>query len=104
MFALHHDPIAAVNDAQVVYTDTWTSNGPRKTKHKNGAGFFPPYQVNEALLKNANPSAVVLHCLPAHRGEEITDAVADGSQSLVFQQAENRLHAQKAVLARLLAE
>ena len=65
---------------------------------------FPPYQVNEQLVAKADRDAVVLHCLPAHRGEEITDAVADGAQSLIFQQAENRLHAQKAVLVRLMAD
>jgi ornithine carbamoyltransferase len=63
---------------------------------------FPPYQVNAELLRHASAEAVVLHCLPAHRGEEITDEVADGPASLLFQQANNRLHAQKAVLARLL--
>jgi ornithine carbamoyltransferase len=64
---------------------------------------FPPYQLNAELMSNAKPEAVVMHCLPAHRGEEITDEVADGSQSLLFTQAENRLHAQKGVLALLLA-
>ncbi|MCP4288364.1 MAG: ornithine carbamoyltransferase, partial [Gammaproteobacteria bacterium] len=63
---------------------------------------FPPYQVNEALVAEARPDAIVLHCLPAHRGEEITDAVADGTHSRLFPQAENRLHAQKAVIVRLL--
>jgi ornithine carbamoyltransferase len=63
---------------------------------------FPPYQVNQTLLKHANPDAIVLHCLPAHRGEEITDEVADGPQSALFPQAENRLHAQKGILALLL--
>jgi hypothetical protein len=65
---------------------------------------FPPYQVNTALLAEAAPDAIVMHCLPAHRGEEITDEVMDGPQSVVFQQAENRLHAQKAILAHFVAD
>jgi ornithine carbamoyltransferase len=64
---------------------------------------FPPYQVNEKLVAQAKEDVIVLHCLPAHRGEEITDAVADGPHSLLFQQAENRMHAQKAILAKLLS-
>jgi len=65
---------------------------------------FPPYQVNDGLVQKANSGVIVLHCLPAHRGEEITDAVADGSHSAIFQQAENRMHAQKAILVHLLVE
>ncbi|WP_433532623.1 ornithine carbamoyltransferase [Micromonospora sp. CA-263727] len=97
------DPVAAVRGADVVATDTWTSMG------QEGDGLdrltpFLPYQVNKALLGHAAPEAIVLHCLPAHRGEEITDEVLDGPQSAVFDQAENRLHAQKALLTFLLGE
>lgn len=96
------DPQAAVYHADVVYTDTWVSMGQEKEAEER-LPIFMPYQVNSALLRNANPNAVVLHCLPAHRGQEITDEVMDGAQSLVFEQAANRLHAQKALLVRLLA-
>ncbi|MDX2075309.1 MAG: ornithine carbamoyltransferase [bacterium] len=96
------DPTAAVYQADVVYTDTWVSMGQEKEAEIR-LPIFAPYQVNDALLRNAKPTAVVLHCLPAHRGQEITDEVMDGAQSLVFEQAENRLHAQKALLVRLLS-
>ena len=95
-------PQLAVADADVVYTDTWVSMG-QEAEAAERVGEFGAYQVNGELLKNANPNAIVMHCLPAHRGDEITDAVMDGAQSRVFQQAENRMHAQKAILARLLA-
>jgi ornithine carbamoyltransferase len=97
------DPHEGVIGADVVYTDTWTSMGQEAETEKRKL-VFPPYQVNSALLAEAAPDAIVLHCLPAHRGEEITDEVMDGPQSVVFQQAENRLHAQKAILAHLLAD
>ncbi len=96
------DPVAAVTGADVIYTDTWTSMG-QETEAEQRRAIFPPYQVNSALLKHAAEHAIVLHCLPAHRGEEITDEVADGPQSRLFPQAENRLHAQKAILVYLLA-
>ncbi len=99
---LTHDPIQAVRDANVIYTDTWVSMGQEEETAKRQA-VFPPYQVNDNLLKKAASNAVVLHCLPAHRGDEITDDVADGAQSRIFPQAENRLHAQKAVLVNLLS-
>jgi ornithine carbamoyltransferase len=99
---LLNDPNEAVKDADVIYTDTWTSMGQEEEIKKREA-VFPPYQVNSALLKKGKPTCVVMHCLPAHRGHEITDEVADGSQSLLFPQAHNRLHAQKALLAKLLA-
>jgi ornithine carbamoyltransferase len=95
------DPARAVAGADVVYTDTWTSMGQEKEAEERRK-VFPPYQVNEALLSKAPQHAVVMHDLPAHRGEEITDEVADGPRSLIFQQAENRLHAQKAILVRLM--
>jgi ornithine carbamoyltransferase len=97
------DPHEAVTGADVIYTDTWTSMGQEAETEKRRQ-VFPPYQVNEKLLSEAAPGAIVMHCLPAHRGEEITDLVMDGPQSVVFPQAENRLHAQKAILAFLLAE
>jgi ornithine carbamoyltransferase len=95
------DAQAAVRGAQVVYTDVWASMG-QEDLAANRIPTFQPYQVNEALMAAADPGAIVLHCLPAHRGEEITDAVMEGSQSRIWDQAENRLHAQKALLAALL--
>jgi len=95
------DPFEAVRNAQVVYTDTWFSMG-EEAERELRREIFPPYQVNATLLRAADPAALVMHCLPAHRGEEITDEVLDGPQSVVLDQAENRLHAQKALLAVLL--
>lgn len=95
------DPIATVRDADVVYTDSWISMG-LEAEAAERERVFPPYQVNAELLRHARPDAIVMHCLPAHRGMEITDDVMDGPQSVVFDQAENRLHAQKAVLLELL--
>jgi ornithine carbamoyltransferase len=99
---LTHDPREAVQDADAVYTDTWTSMGQEQEAEVRRRA-FAGFQVNDELLGLARPDAIVLHCLPAHRGEEITDAVMDGPQSAVFPQAENRMHAQKAILAHLLA-
>ena len=99
--SLTRDPHEAVHNADVIYTDTWTSMGQEEETAKREK-VFPPYQVNAALVAEANPNAIVLHCLPAHRGQEITDEVADGAHSRLFPQAENRLHAQKAILARVL--
>ncbi|MFC0528575.1 ornithine carbamoyltransferase [Phytohabitans kaempferiae] len=96
------DPHEAVDGADVVATDTWTSMGQEGDGRDRRTPFWP-YQVNKDLLAAAAPGAVVLHCLPAHRGEEITDDVLDGAQSAVLDQAENRLHAQKALLAWLLS-
>ena len=98
---LLRDPHQAVRGANVIYTDTWTSMG-QEEETKKREQVFPPYQVNEGLVNEADKNAIVLHCLPAHRGQEITDAVADGPHSRLFPQAHNRLHAQKAILARLL--
>ena len=92
-----YDPLDAVTGADVVYTDTWTSMG-QEEEAAIRRKVFPPYQVNDEILKYAKEDTIVMHCLPAHRGEEITDAVADGTHSVLFDQAENRLHAQKAVL------
>ena len=98
---LLNDPVAAVRDADVVYTDVWTSMG-QEQEYERRRRAFQGYQVNAELLRHAKPDAIVMHDLPAHRGEEITDDVMDGPQSAVFDQAENRLHAQKAVLRWLL--
>ncbi|MBL0058615.1 MAG: ornithine carbamoyltransferase [Elusimicrobia bacterium] len=95
------DPREAVRGAHVIYTDVWTSMGQEEEAEKRRE-IFRPYQVNEALLDLAHSKAVVLHCLPAHREEEITASVLEGPRSVVFQQAENRLHVQKAVLAKFL--
>jgi len=95
------DPLAAVRGADVLYTDVWTSMG-QEAEEEERMRVFPPYQLNASLLAQAKPEAIVMHCLPAHRGQEITDEVADGPQSVIFDQAENRLHAQKALLAWLL--
>ncbi len=96
-----HDPFEAVKGADVVYTDVWVSMGMEKEKEERER-IFLPFQVNEKLVSAAKKDAVVMHCLPAHRGLEITDEVVDGPQSIVFDEAENRLHAQKAILVRLL--
>jgi ornithine carbamoyltransferase len=100
---LMRDPHAAVKNAQVIYTDTWTSMG-QEAESKKREESFPPYQVNARLVSEAKPEAIVLHCLPAHRGQEITDEVADGSHSRLFPQAHNRMHAQKAILAWVFGE
>ncbi|HEY5983412.1 MAG TPA: ornithine carbamoyltransferase [Anaerolineales bacterium] len=99
--AFVRDPQAAVHGAQVIYTDTWTSMGQEAETAKREK-VFPPYQVNAELVSMAAKDAIVMHCLPAHRNHELTDEVADGPQSVIFPQAHNRLHAQKAILARLL--
>ena len=98
---LVNDPVAAVKDADAIYTDVCTSMGQEHEATKR-APIFKPYQVNEALMAHASPNAVFMHCLPAHRNAEVTDAVLDGPQSVVFDQAENRMHAQKALLLMLL--
>ena len=95
------DPVEGIRGADVVYTDTWTSMGQEEEADQRRQ-VFPPFQVNTELLSHAAEHAIVLHCLPAHRGEEITDEVADGPQSRLFPQAENRLHAQKGILVYLL--
>ncbi|MGB3422157.1 MAG: ornithine carbamoyltransferase [Dolichospermum sp.] len=98
---LTHDPEAAAKGASVLYTDVWASMG-QETQANNRFPVFQPYQISKQLLSLADPEAIVLHCLPAHRGEEITEEVIEGSQSRVWDQAENRLHAQKALLASIL--
>lgn len=99
---IQHDPRVAVDAADVVYTDAWTSMG-QENEAAARAVVFASYQVNDALLRVAGPQARVMHCLPAHRGEEITSDVMDGPQSIVFRQSENRLHVQKGLLVELLA-
>jgi ornithine carbamoyltransferase len=98
---LTHDPELAAKGSAVLYTDVWASMG-QEAEADNRMPIFQPYQISEQLLSLADPEAIVLHCLPAHRGEEITEAVIEGSQSRVWEQAENRLHAQKALLASIL--
>ena len=98
---LLNDPHEAVKGADAVYTDAWVSMGHEKEEAER-ARIFPPYQVNAELMAEAAPHAVFMHCLPAHRGLEVTDAVMDSEKSLIFEQAENRLHVQKAILYLLL--
>jgi ornithine carbamoyltransferase len=96
-----HDPVEAVAGADVVYTDVWASMG-QEAEAEHRAKAFADYQVNEALLGHAKSGAIALHCLPAHRGLEITDGVMDGPQSRVYDEAENRLHVQRSILYHLL--
>jgi len=96
------DPAAAVAGADVVYTDVWASMG-QEAEHAARLKLFSAYQVNEALFAKAKPDAIFLHCLPAHRGEEVTDGVVDHDRSVVFDEAENRLHTQKAVMLHLMS-
>ena len=97
------DPVKAVKDADVVYTDVWASMGQESEAAKRRQVFLP-YQVNAKLMAYARKDALVMHCLPAHRGDEITDEVIDGPQSIVFDEAENRMHVQKAIIAKLLGK
>ncbi len=97
------DPVAAVRGVDAVYTDVWTSMG-SEAEQTDRNRVFAPYQVNDRLLGHAKPDACFLHCLPAHRGEEVTDAVIDGPASVVFEQAENRLHTEKALLVMLFED
>ena len=98
-----HDPAEAAREADVIYTDAWTSMGQEAETQRRLEVFAPKYQINAALVAKAHRNVIVMHCLPAHRGQEITDEVADGAHSALWDQAENRLHAQKAVLVELLA-
>jgi ornithine carbamoyltransferase len=99
---VYEDPYTAVKNADVVYTDTWVSMG-QEAETEQRVAALRPYQLNADLLRQAEKTAVAMHCLPAHRGYEITDSVADGKQSVIFQQAENRLHIQKAILVTLMS-
>jgi ornithine carbamoyltransferase len=96
-----NDPEKAVREADIIYTDVWASMGKEKEYEKRGK-IFRPYQVNGKLIKEAKKDFIFMHCLPAHRGEEVTDEVADSKNSVIFDQAENRLHTQKALLALIM--
>ncbi len=97
------DPKTAVSESDIVYTDVWASMG-QESEAKSREKAFKPYQVNRELISHAKPDAKVMHCLPAHRGSEITDDVLDSSQSIVFDEAENRMHVQKAIIVKLLGQ
>jgi ornithine carbamoyltransferase len=98
---LYRDPLEAAKNADILYTDVWASMG-QESEHKKRKIIFKNYQINNKILKEAKKDALVMHCLPAHRGEEISADVIDGPQSVVIDQAENRLHVQKAILEILL--
>jgi ornithine carbamoyltransferase len=98
-----NDPVAAATGADVIYTDVWASMGQEKEADARKE-IFRPFQVNEALFAKAKPDCIFLHCLPAHRGDEVTNEVIDSPRSLVFQEAENRLHVQKAIMLELMGK
>ncbi len=98
---IFRDPFAAAEDADVIYTDVWASMGQEGEAEARKIA-FQGFQVNEAMLARAKADCLVMHCLPAHRGDEITDEVIDGPNSIVFDQAENRLHVQKAIMVKLM--
>lgn len=98
---IHRDPKEAVKNADVVYTDVWASMGQEAEAEKRKK-IFQPFQVNEALMKYARPDTYFMHCLPAHRNEEVTDGVIESSNSIVFDEAENRMHVQKAIMVKLM--
>jgi len=100
---LSHDPREAVAGADAVYTDVWASMGQEAEKEARAA-VFAPFQVNAALMAAAGPGALFMHCLPAHRGDEVTDEVIDSPASVVFDEAENRLHVQKAIMVLLMGQ
>lgn len=97
------DPVEAIKNADIVYTDTWVSMG-QEAEKTDRIKIFMPYQVNKELFKNAKSDAIFMHCLPAYRGYEVTEDVIDGPNSVIFDEAENRLHAQKAIMATLMQE
>jgi len=95
------DPVEAVHDADVIYTDVWASMGQEEEAEQRRRDFMP-FQINSELMKHAKKESLVMHCLPAHRGDEITDDVIDGPNSIVFDEAENRMHVQKAIIVKLM--
>ena len=102
--AIERDPVKAVTDADLVVTDTWVAMHDSHTTRERRHNQLRPYQVNESLMAHARPDALFMHCLPAHRGDEATNAVMDGPQSVIFDEAENRLHAQKAIMRYCLGK
>ena len=102
-YGISNDIESALHKADVVYTDVWTSMG-QEAEREDRLSSFAPYQVNEELMAMAKDDAVFMHCLPAHRGEEVTDEIMEGSQSIVFDEAENRLHVQKAIMVKLMGD
>ena len=100
---LTNDPVEAIKDADVVYADTWVSMGQEAEKAEK-LKVFGPYQIDAELFSHAKKDAIFLHCLPAYRGYEVTEDVIDGPNSVIFDEAENRLHAQKAVMVKLMGE
>jgi ornithine carbamoyltransferase len=96
-----HDPREAAKGADIIYTDVWASMGKEK-EHEERVKVFKPYQINAELVKLAKEDYIFMHCLPAHRGEEVTDEVADSRNSVIFDQAENRMHTQKALMALIM--
>ena len=98
---LTNEPLEAVSGANAIYTDVWASMG-QESEAAQRSAVFDPYQVNEALMEVAETGALFMHCLPAHRGDEVTEGVIESQNSVVFDQAENRLHAQKALLLMLM--
>ncbi len=100
-YAVEEDPMVAAKNADVIYTDVWTSMGQEAETEKRKK-IFAPYQVNEKMMKMAKPDSIFMHCLPAHRGDEVSAEVMDSNQSVVFDQAENRMHAQKAIMVGLV--
>ncbi len=102
-FSFTNDPSEAVENADAIYTDAWASMGQEQEKEKRGE-IFAPFQVNKSLMAKAKEGVFFMHCLPAHRGEEVTDDVIDSSQSIVYDQAENRLHVQKVIMLSLLGK
>ena len=99
---VYEDPVEALAGAEAVYTDVWLSMGDSESEREERQRRFAPYQVNERLLAQAAPGAIFMHCLPAHRGEEVTEEVMDGPRSVAFDQVENRAHTEQAVLIALL--
>jgi ornithine carbamoyltransferase len=100
---LTNDPVEAAREADMIYTDTWASMGQEAEEEKRRV-VFKSFQVNRELFSHAKSNALFLHCLPAHRGEEVTDEIIDSRNSVVFQEAENRLHVQKAIMYELLRD